>query len=418
MPTLLQTTAGSTRPVRRAPPFWRSPPVVLGAIALLVIALHVLVLGFHAVGVQTDKRPKVATFSTRTIAVTPPAPAPTPEQTMPEPVEKSEPKVPETPALQAQIATKNAAKKAPAESRKPTPKKPAELRPAEPAPAAIAPAASAPPAPTPPPAPEPAAASADAASVNAASADAADKAKAAVAAALAAAGGGAAEDLGIGNRAAQISGSVRLTFDVTGQLGVQPLKGGVGELQWRTSGNRYDAQLTLKLLLWTWLTQRSSGQVGPNGLVPDRFSDSRRNTQSATFSHETRQVIFSNGKPAAPLVAGAQDRLSIVMQLGALLGGEAGRYAPGKLIAVQTAGTGDAEIWIFKVDGDEPLHVGVGDFRARHLSRKPRYPGDDKIELWYAPELDWLPVRIRLTQKEDKVFDFSLRSVTDLGGSK
>ena len=34
------------------------------------------------------------------------------------------------------------------------------------------------------------------------------------------------------------------------------------------------------------------------------------------------QVVFSNNAPSVTLLAGAQDRLSVVMQLGALLAGD------------------------------------------------------------------------------------------------
>ena len=115
-----------------------------------------------------------------------------------------------------------------------------------------------------------------------------------------------------------------------------------------------------------------------------------------------------------PLLAGAQDRLSIVMQLGALLAGDPQRYPPGAVITVQMVGPRDADIWSFNVEGEEHISLPAGDFAARKLTRTPRKPFDDRLELWVAPEIGYLPVRIKLTQSNGDFADLQMRDLVPL----
>ena len=114
-------------------------------------------------------------------------------------------------------------------------------------------------------------------------------------------------------------------------------------------------------------------------------------------------MVFSNNAPSVPLLPGAQDRLSVMLQLGALMAGDPARYPPGAAFAIQTVGPRDADIWIFKVEEDEKLSLPAGEFTARKLTRNPRKPFDDKVELWLAPELGYLPVRIKQTQSQRRL---------------
>jgi len=46
------------------------------------------------------------------------------------------------------------------------------------------------------------------------------------------------------------------------------------------------------------------------------------------------------------------------------------------------------------------------------LARQPRREFDQKIELWYAPALGYLPVRTRITQNNGDYIDQRLSTVT------
>ena len=215
--------------------------------------------------------------------------------------------------------------------------------------------------------------------------------------------------------ALDVPASVNLKFSVSGQQGAVPLQGVMGELTWSQDGHAYDARLTLRFLFKTLRTQHSSGAIGPTGIEPTRFSDTRKTEVASHFGRDQGQIVFSNNAPAVALMSGAQDRLSVMLQLGALLAGDPARYQADGAIAVQTVGPRDADIWIFKIGNEEALELPTGELVARKLTRNPRMPFDDTVELWLAPSFGYLPVRIRITQPNGDFADMQLRNIE--GGS-
>lgn len=196
-----------------------------------------------------------------------------------------------------------------------------------------------------------------------------------------------------------VAPSARYHYDVVAQLKGLMLKG-QAELDWRNQNGEYQAQLQMSspLPFLKPRIQRSSGLVTPDGLAPLRFSDKVRSEEAAHFDRDQAKVTFSTNKPEAPLEAGAQDRLSIVMQLGAMLAGNPSKFPEGSQITLQTASTKEAEPWTFTVEGSETLDLPGGRTAAVRLTRNPRKEYDVKVELWLAPGAAYAPVRLRLTQ--------------------
>jgi hypothetical protein len=387
------------RPPWRAT-LWVTLAVVLAHFALLVLA---------PMSAGPKPSPLEARFSTRTIVIAPKPSA-------------------EPPRATATVAKPSAATPAPAPKAKrpraispPRPRKPPKPRPPPPEPVpqpmpavepdpAPAPTPTVDDAPTSAPAPEPGAAAtpADADSAPAPGAAAAGAAGTGAAGADAASGSGSGATV-TGPQSLRVPGSVKLAYTVTGQQGVQPLQGVFGQVDWLQDGNNYDATLTLKLLFKTLRAQRSSGTIGALGIAPDRFSDKRKSELTSQFVRTEGKVVFSNNKPSVPLLVGAQDRLSVWFQLGAMLAGDPSRFPAGRTISIQTVGASDADIEVFKVGDEETLSLPAGEVTARKLTRLPQREHDDKIELWLAPDLGYLPVRIKLTQEKGDFADMQLR---------
>jgi hypothetical protein len=172
---------------------------------------------------------------------------------------------------------------------------------------------------------------------------------------------------------------------------------GEGELVFRHDGRQYEAQLELRAPLLRTRTQRSSGHITAEGLAPARFSDRSRSEEAAHFQRDAGQVSFSTNRPAAALEAGAQDRLSVLLQLAALIGGEPSKYPPGSALRLQTAGTRDAAEWEFRIEAQEELVLLGTPQPTLRLSRAPRHEYDQQLVLWLAPGLAYAPVRVRLT---------------------
>lgn len=152
------------------------------------------------------------------------------------------------------------------------------------------------------------------------------------------------------------------------------------------------------------------GTVTEQGLLPEKFSDKSRSEQAAHFDYDKGRVTFSANTPDAAAGPGVQDRLSLFIQLGALLAADPGRFVPGTQITLTTVSARSADRWTFTVEGPETLDLPAGPTPALKLLRLPRKDYDQKAELWVAPGLGYLPVRIKLTQANGDFADLLLRA--------
>jgi hypothetical protein len=203
---------------------------------------------------------------------------------------------------------------------------------------------------------------------------------------------------------------VRLQYMVSGQQGSQPLAGVTADLLWLQDGEKYDAQLSFRLLFRTLRSQRSTGHITPAGLEPERFLDKRRSEVAAHFERERGKISFSANTPDVPLLTGAQDRLSLFLQLASALAGNPVAYPMGATVTVQTVGPRDADVWVFTVGAQETLALPAGDVPALKLTRNPRREVDQKVEAWFAPQLGYLPVKLRITDASGDMVEQQLRA--------
>ncbi|MES2361872.1 MAG: DUF3108 domain-containing protein [Pseudomonadota bacterium] len=180
------------------------------------------------------------------------------------------------------------------------------------------------------------------------------------------------------------------------------------ELAWRNSGSQYEASMKVSALFIGSRSMTSTGQVTPGGLAPTRFADKFRSEQAAHFDAAKGRITFSANTPEAPWIEGAQDRVSVFMQLGGMLAGKPGAFPLGSSITLYTAGPRDADTWTFTVEAEEKLSLPSGEMATFKLTRVPRREYDQKVEVWYAPSLGYLPVRNRITQQNGDFVDQQL----------
>jgi hypothetical protein len=182
-------------------------------------------------------------------------------------------------------------------------------------------------------------------------------------------------------------------------------------LNWQSEESSYLAFFEVSAFLLGSRTQTSKGLLGPEGLLPVRFSDKTRTEQATHFERDKGLISFSANTPAASLQPGAQDRLSVFIQLASMLAGAPARFLPGTQINIQVASVREAEVWSFKIERLEELDLPIGHLDTIHLTRLPRHEHDIQVELWFAPSYKFLPVRIRLTQNESDVVDQMAKSI-------
>ncbi len=187
---------------------------------------------------------------------------------------------------------------------------------------------------------------------------------------------------------------------------------GAGDLVWRPSGAAYEASLEGRFAGFRILTWRSVGRFDSAGIAPERFSDQRRgkDEQAALFQRQQGKIVFSGAPEEYPLRAGAQDRLSWMIQIAAIAAADPKRVVAGARVVMYVAGArGDAEVWAFQGLGHEAVRSNGVTTPAMKLIREPRRANDTRVEVWLAPSLHHLPVRARLSD-EKSTLEFLLRS--------
>jgi hypothetical protein len=175
---------------------------------------------------------------------------------------------------------------------------------------------------------------------------------------------------------------------------------GQAELQWVNDGTQYRLSLRNEARGALNLGSASAGAIDAHGLAPERHTDSRRGREvrAVNFQRDTARVSFSASKAEVPLVAGAQDRLSWMLQLAGIAEANPALRAMGSQIAVFVVGTrGDAEVWLYTVVDTETLELPAGSVPgALHLRREPRRLYDTTVDIWLDPARQHLPVRAEL----------------------
>lgn len=188
---------------------------------------------------------------------------------------------------------------------------------------------------------------------------------------------------------------------------------GSGHMHWAPAGDGYRLTLEGTVFGMAVLSWTSEGRLDASGLAPRRFTDKRlnRDPRIAHFDHDRRRITYAGRSDEQPWYEGAQDRLSWMVQLPAVLLADPALQAPGRRVALYVCGArADASVWTFETQGREALDLpGARVPDALHLIRVSRKDGDSQADAWLDPARGLLPVRARFSDGDGKdVTDFLL----------
>jgi hypothetical protein len=352
---------------------------------LLALLLHALALALLQRVLQPPSLLRVMAppFYTRTLA--PEAPAPI---TRPAPVKAtvSKPNRPSALIRRAPAATKNRATSVPADAG-------VAAAPEPPASAALAEA-------------PPGIASEEAPSAPALAAEPAAQAEPLPAPGAPAPAASAAEIAFL----AQWPSDTRLTYKLGGNYRGE--LHGDARVLWQRIGTRYQAVIAISAGLLGSLTLSSQGEITSAGLRPEVYEEDLRGRRRGVRL-QNDDVLLHNGQ-RVPRPDAAQDTASQFAEIGHRLAMGEIIPAPGVQIFFPLARPGGVDDWSYDVIGEETVHLPRhGAIAAWHVKPrridKPR--GPFMIEMWLAPTLQYLPVRIRITQDEDTYLDLLAQTI-------
>jgi len=182
-------------------------------------------------------------------------------------------------------------------------------------------------------------------------------------------------------------------------------------ISWKHQDNNYQLRHEIQAFVFGKRSQTSVGQMGARGLLPTRFGDQFRQEQAAHFDRTKGLLIYSANTPSQTIEDGAQDRVSLFVQLAAAMAGTPALRAEGQQLSLQVVSAKQAEVWTFAVLGTEKIKLPVGDMDSLKLHRLPRNEYDQKIDIWLSPAHGYLPARIRIIQANGDVIEETLKSV-------
>jgi hypothetical protein len=112
----------------------------------------------------------------------------------------------------------------------------------------------------------------------------------------------------------------------------------------------------------------------------------------------------------APTLPGVQDEASLFVQLTWLFTTQPQMLQAGKSIEVPLALPRRVEVWKYDVVGQETVQTPFGEVSTMHVRprRMEKSSRELTAQMWFAPGLQYLPVRILVQQDADTFIDLQL----------
>jgi len=201
---------------------------------------------------------------------------------------------------------------------------------------------------------------------------------------------------------------------------------GRAEVEWIRVGERYQVNVDLfagpEIAPIFSRRMTSEGRVAESGLVPERYDEDTRflardrGRLSVVFSPDS--VALANGQKRERL-PGVQDAASQFIQFTWLFGSRPEMLHVGATFEFPLALPRSMKSWTYDVVDEDTLYTPFGELPAFHLKPRivERRPGELTVEMWFAPELRFLPVRIRIEQDPGTFIDLLIAKKPEIAAS-
>ncbi len=202
----------------------------------------------------------------------------------------------------------------------------------------------------------------------------------------------------------------RLSYALTGWFRGE-LQGDA-RVQWQRQADRYQVRVEIDVNTFISLTMTSQGTVTPQGLRPSAYEESRRGRTRAMRMNEA-DVALEDGR-RLPRPDGLQDTASQFVDLAYRFANQLQALQEGGQVSFWMARPGAVDLWTYDVVERVMLQTPkLGRVEAFHLKPRPiaNPRGNITAEMWFAPGLQYLPVRIRINQGSDVHLDLLVEKI-------
>ncbi len=211
------------------------------------------------------------------------------------------------------------------------------------------------------------------------------------------------------DRVAQWPADTRLNYQVSGYY-LGDLHG-KAQVLWQRQAERYQVKVSVDMGLVDFV-MTSQGRVQPEGLHPGAYEEKVTARGRRSVELTETQLVMNDGQrlPRPPRV---QDTASQFVELTwRFLTGQI-TLQQGATVRYWMARPGGADEWLYDVVALDTLQTRIGPVPAWHLVPRPlaKPRGNVTAEMWFAPSLQYLPVRIKMNIGADSNVDMLIDKI-------
>jgi hypothetical protein len=195
-----------------------------------------------------------------------------------------------------------------------------------------------------------------------------------------------------------------------------------------TPGDRYQVRIDMSIgpIDVQFVSQ---GRIRATGLQPDAYEEQLPNGGRRKVKLERRELVLNNGtrvprpdmgtstgieQGAESDIGTVQDTASQFVELGQRFSTGRARLATGESVRVWLARPGGLDEWTYDVGPAETLYLPViGAVQAYGLTPRPlaNPRGTITAQMWFAPSLQNLPVRIKININSETYVDLMVKKI-------
>ena len=187
---------------------------------------------------------------------------------------------------------------------------------------------------------------------------------------------------------------------------------GTAQVDWLRDGSRY--QVRMRTAIGPVLSRQivSEGELTSAGLVPRSFHGEQKvlftSARRWSLRFTPERIVLADGREIDSQ-PGAQDEASQFVQLTWLFTTRPELLQVGQSVELPLIVNRSLDRWTYDVVAEEVLHFPFGAVPTFHVKpRRAARAGDLLAEIWFAPTLQYLPVRILIRQREESWADLTL----------
>ncbi len=187
---------------------------------------------------------------------------------------------------------------------------------------------------------------------------------------------------------------------------------GNARVQWQRLDQRYQTRVDIDITLLVSLAMTSQGEVTPEGLKPQAYEELRRGG-ARTARMDEDSIVLSDGR-RLQRPPGVQDTASQFVELSHRFSSGKEALEVGRSVNIWMARPGGVDLWTYDIIGLDTLRTpDFGPVEAYHLIPRPieKARGNITAEIWFAPSLQYLPVRIKVNMGEDTYVDLMVQKI-------